>query len=63
MMRANEAMRDAVFLMTDANAFRTGSVRRIMDSACRMTAGDRYVTALFVVRRTPFRTCRTALRS
>jgi hypothetical protein len=46
MMDANEAMADAMFLLTEANARGTGSVRCTMDSACHMTVGDRYVTSI-----------------
>jgi hypothetical protein len=40
MMDANDTMKDAMLLMTKTNAFGMGSVRRTMDSACRMTVGD-----------------------
>jgi hypothetical protein len=46
MMGANDAMKDAVFLMTEANARGTGSVCCTMDGACRMTVGDCYVTRI-----------------
>jgi hypothetical protein len=41
MMGANDAMKDTVFLMTEANARGTGSVCCTIDGACRMTVGDR----------------------
>jgi hypothetical protein len=46
MMDANDAMLDPVSLSTEANARGTGSVRCTMDSACHMTAGERYVTSI-----------------
>jgi hypothetical protein len=49
MVGANEAMMDAVLLMTEANALGTGSVRCTMDSACRMTVSEYYVTSILLV--------------
>ena len=46
MMDVNDAMSGAVYPMTETTAFETGSVRRTMDSTCRMTVSDRYVTSI-----------------